>query len=366
LKNPLHLTTTGLVFNQKTGDAWTKERLDFRVPQASGSAVGAKYVGNDGVLTLQSHVRIEVNRETPSTITAERAVLQKATREVVLWRANGESPTQRGQADQVTLFLRDDTTLERVLGEGNVQVDSKDSHGAPTHVRAEKLEVHVGTRDAVQNATLAGNVELRADAPQSMEAQAGRAELTFAGHSTLRKIHADQGVSLWQGRKAADKTAQDVRVTAPAMDFYVAEGKRLSRVETIGPPEILLAGNEKQDETHVTADKFTATFDSTGELARVQGAPNAKVVSKASAANKAKQPDRVSVSDSITAQFRPGQGVVSLVQSGHFTYTSGTQRAFADQGSYKPGDQVLELSGSPRIIDAGMETTAHSIRLNRV
>src|SRR5881275_1914197 len=65
LKNPLHLKTTGLVFNQKTGDAWTPAQVDFRVPQASGSAVGAKYVASDGVLTLQSQVRIAVNSATP-------------------------------------------------------------------------------------------------------------------------------------------------------------------------------------------------------------------------------------------------------------------------------------------------------------
>src|SRR5262249_28552625 len=151
LKNPLHLTTTGLVFNQKTGDAWTNERVDFRVPQASGSAVGAKYVANDGVLTLQSQVRIAVNGQSPSTITGDRAVVQKAPREVLVWHAHGESATQRGQARQVTLFLKGDNTLERVLAEGNVQVDSTDE-GGPTHIQAEKLEAHVGPRNAVQNA----------------------------------------------------------------------------------------------------------------------------------------------------------------------------------------------------------------------
>ncbi|PYV70183.1 MAG: hypothetical protein DMG97_19860, partial [Acidobacteria bacterium] len=46
LKNPLHLKTTGLVFNQKTGDAWTPAEVDFRVAQASGSAVGARYAAS--------------------------------------------------------------------------------------------------------------------------------------------------------------------------------------------------------------------------------------------------------------------------------------------------------------------------------
>ena len=40
LKNPIHLKTSGLVFNQKTGNAFTKERVEFSIPQANGSAVG--------------------------------------------------------------------------------------------------------------------------------------------------------------------------------------------------------------------------------------------------------------------------------------------------------------------------------------
>src|SRR5262249_44964114 len=95
------------------------------------------------------------------------------------------------------------------------------------------------------------------------------------------------------------------------------------------------------------------------------GGAHVKVVSKPGAATKETQTDRVSTSDSITAHFRPGEGVVSLVQAGHFTYASGTQRAFANQGNYKPADQTLDLAGSPRIIDWGRETGARSIRLNR-
>src|SRR6266704_62465 len=54
LKNPLHLKTTGLVFNQKTGNASTPNQIDFGIPQASGSAVGAEYIASEGILTLKS------------------------------------------------------------------------------------------------------------------------------------------------------------------------------------------------------------------------------------------------------------------------------------------------------------------------
>ena len=56
LKNPIHLKTSGLVFNQKTGNAYTKQKIEFRIPQAEGSAMGATYDANTGVLRLQSEV----------------------------------------------------------------------------------------------------------------------------------------------------------------------------------------------------------------------------------------------------------------------------------------------------------------------
>ena len=56
LKNPIHLQTSGLIFNQNTGDAHTTERVDFDLPQGTGSAVGVSYAAKANVLTLQSHV----------------------------------------------------------------------------------------------------------------------------------------------------------------------------------------------------------------------------------------------------------------------------------------------------------------------
>src|SRR6202022_3904777 len=46
LKNPVHLTTTSLLFNQKTGNASTQDKVEFSIPQANGSALGLSYVAN--------------------------------------------------------------------------------------------------------------------------------------------------------------------------------------------------------------------------------------------------------------------------------------------------------------------------------
>jgi lipopolysaccharide export system protein LptA len=161
------------------------------------------------------------------------------------------------------------------------------------------------------------------------------------------------------------------------MDFFIAD-QHLTRAETVGTPEIVLTQVSTKSEaatgtharaasgpTHITADRFVASFDKQGQLSNVHGAANARVVSPALPQNGVAQPDRISTSDTIDATFRPGTGIDAVVQQGHFIYRSGTQQAFADNARYTPADQMLTLTGSARIVDAGMETTARTVRLNR-
>jgi lipopolysaccharide export system protein LptC len=49
---PLHLETDGLTFNKNTGDASAAGKVEFRTPQASGSAVGVEYVAKTGTMKL--------------------------------------------------------------------------------------------------------------------------------------------------------------------------------------------------------------------------------------------------------------------------------------------------------------------------
>jgi len=382
LKNPIHLRTTDLVFNKNTGDAWTAAAVEFSVPQASGSALGAKYAASQSVLTLQSQVKIVVNGAPPSTILARQATIEKIPRQIVLREPRAESPGQNAQADELVLSLFEDNTLDQAVARGHVLlVDAgRKAASAITRASADKLDVFMKPKKGIQTAVLSGDVRIKSEGAQTAEASAGRAVLTFAAHNSLSKIHAEQQVRLVQhqhsaasGREslAASNSsssgehggAQDTEITAPAMDLFVVEGRRLTRADTVGPPQIELrpAGNTPGQKTLVTADKFTARFNSLGQLASVHGEAHARVVTR----GPTNDPDRISTSDAIDASFRPGTGIDALVQQGHFTYTSGTQQAFADRARYTPADQILTLSGQPRIVDAGMSTTGRSVRLNR-
>src|SRR5215467_1457036 len=385
LKNPIHLKTTNLVFNRNTGDAWTEAPVEFRVSEASGSAVGARYVAKDGMLWLNSNVKIVVNSARPSTILAQRALLEKAPREVLLESPRAQSPNQQAQSDELTLFLREDNTLDHAIATGHVEIQSKgpgsNAHSRAgsreparsaiqasfartwSHVSAQRLEVKMDQKNAAQTAVFSGDVEFKNDGPQPSEASAGRAILKFGEKNLVETVDADEQVKLVEHQHPRGKPREDVQVSAPAMKFFVA-GRRLTRGETIGAPEIsMLPMDNKAAPTYVTADKFIATFDALGELSQVHGEPNARVVTKAPA--EIHQPDRVSTSRSIDAYFRPGTGIEALVEQGNFHYSSGTQQAFAGSARYTPQDQILVLNDAPRILDTGMETTARRVRLNR-
>jgi lipopolysaccharide export system protein LptA len=397
LKNPIHLRTTNLVFNKNTGDAWTPDQLVFSIPQASGSAVGAKYAAKEGVLTLQSQVKIAVNGPNQGRILAEQAVLEKTPREIVLHSARAESLEHRGQADELTLFLRDDNSLDRALGVGHVRIESLGSTpnsatgaiktvSGPTVVTAEKCEIAMKPENLIKNAVFAGDVHLISEGPQAAEAWAGRAHMSFAGRNVITKIRADEQVRLLQshgpsemqdGRgsfgsaqdrrpSSQNSQAQAAEITAPAIDFFVAAGNRLSRAETSGAPQIALIPDDRQSgQTRITADKFTAMFDSSGQISRVHGEAHARVVTTSPPQKGIDQPDRVSTSDSIDGFFRRGTGIEAVVQQGHFVYSSDTQQAFSEKAKYTPADQLVTLTGLPRVVDAGMETTAGNVRLNR-
>jgi lipopolysaccharide export system protein LptA len=117
-KNQIHLKTSGLVFNQKTGDAHTREKVDFILPQAAGSAIGAHYLARTSSLTLDSAVALQI--EPSTTVTALRGTITGNPRWIVLEYPAVQNLDRHFEADHATLFLRSDNTIDHVVAEGNI------------------------------------------------------------------------------------------------------------------------------------------------------------------------------------------------------------------------------------------------------
>ncbi|HTU41324.1 MAG TPA: LptA/OstA family protein [Candidatus Aquilonibacter sp.] len=399
LKDPIHLKTSDLVFNQQSGDAHTDARVDFQTPQASGWAVGVSYAAKSNTLTLESQIHVALQNN--ENLFATHGQITRDPRVIVLENPRLERTSGTVQAEQATFFLGPDNNVERVIGKGNVDAESSAQSTEQIHTRANEGEVLLtGKQERLETATLTGDVHVERLGSQPMQADAGRAILDFSADNQLRKIHAEDGVRLAQkgareaaaaNQNAANQSgspSQDFDVSAPVIDFFVAAGNHLDHAVTSGPARITIspaqsstaaAGETNQtaaQRTIVTAARFVAKFaesrptasgaKGSSRLASIHGAPDAKIVNSAPGT-----PDRVSTSESLDVTFLPEGGISSIIQRGSVAYTdnqpaSKRTQAWAETAAYNPASNILVLSGNPRVTDGGMATTAKTIRINRL
>jgi lipopolysaccharide export system protein LptA len=424
LKNPIHIKTSDLVFNQQTGNASTNARADFRLPQATGWAVGVQYASKTNTLTMASQVHVTVSGANACEIQAVHGVVTGEPRQILLDHPRLERGGGTLWADGATLYLAPDNSVERILARGNVnaekEVEAKQRSSGPSNgasnnssaaemslanqnqtvgqgqsaaeqtgemrARSDEGELFLtGKQNQLQTGILTGHVQVERIGFQPMQGTAGRAVLDFGSQNQVQKVHASEGVRLAQ--QAVSKEAvkgersgpQDFEVTAPIIDFFVLDGQRLDRAVTSGAAQIMIYPHQDSlpsgrqglppQRTVIQAGKFNAKFDPTANggsrLSEIHGAPNAKITSVTP-----DEPDRISASEKADAVFLPLGGIESVTQQGHVAYTDGQPpekrtQAWSDKAHYTPADQVLTMVGNPRVINGGMETTANTIRINR-
>ncbi|HEV2991554.1 MAG TPA: LPS export ABC transporter periplasmic protein LptC [Candidatus Angelobacter sp.] len=351
LKNPIHLKTSGLIFNRNTGLAKTREKIEFHTYQANGSAVGATYDSHANLLTLQSAVRLVTTDKHNVTLTAQSALITKEPRKAVLHSARIEQPSRTIQADNVTVLLRDDNNIDRIQAAGNVQ--AQQTGQKPFNVNAPQAEFLMGERNQARSGTLSGGVSFSQPGASPAQGKAGRILVTFGPNNQLLKAHAEEAVQLAQGLPG--KTTQ---IQSEGLDLFVENGKRPGRAVTSGAAQVLVTqGNLKHV---ITAGQFQSTFNAQNHPSSVTGNSNARIVTSTPG-----QPDRISTSRDLTADFN-SQGAISLLeQSGEFHLQEGTRSATAERARYILADDTVTLIGSPRLMDTGVSLTANNIQLNR-
>ena len=418
LKNPIHLKTHDLVFNKDSGNAMAAARVEFQTLQATGWAVGVKYEGKSNTLTLSSQIHVVLNGPNAAVIEAEHGAIMNDPREIILDHPRLSRVDGTVQSDRAVFYLGRNNQVERILATGNVTSETRTQNAkrpaaganpnfaladqplpAEVRSRADHAEFLLhGKQNLLHTAIMTGNVHVEQTGPQAMRGEAGRVIFDFARQNELQKVHALDGVRLIQNAVAENKPGvkgiaagpQDFDLTASAIDFTVAQGHILEHAVTSGTAQITIvqAGQAKAEppqagqanpapalperfgaqRTVVTAGQFQAHFASSGErnhLASVHGAPDARIVNSSPG-----QPDRVSTSESVDASFLPQGGIDSITQQGNVAYTDGQQpekrmQAWANSARYTPKDQMLVLTGNPRVANGGMATTAKTFRINR-
>ncbi|HWR15126.1 MAG TPA: LptA/OstA family protein [Terriglobales bacterium] len=374
LRNTIHLKTSGLTFNRNTGLAQTNNRIEFRIPQASGSAMGAIYDSRAQKLTLRSQIEViqmaEQTGEPSGRLNASHAVFTNEPRRMNFSDARVTRSSGDISARQLIVFLRDDNSIDRLAASGGVVANTTGKNA--THATAPAGEVVLDARNQIKTAQLTGGVSMNAEGDQPMHGTAGRMLLDFGAQSRLQRVRAVENVRFVQNPPRNKSDGQSMALTSDAVSFTL-EGSGRRRAETGGPAQITLASatastpSKNSSTTVATAGRFVADFDRRGRLANVTGSPNARVVSSTPG-----QPDKTTSSDILTLRMNPAGGLDGIVQQGNFHYIEAAAKkgetsteAFAERATYDPQTELFVLTGSPRVTDAGATTTADRMRINR-
>ena len=342
-----------------------------------------QYSANFKTLTLASQIHVTLTGQDAASIFAAHGTITREPREVVLNDARMERDSGTLRSDQTTFFLGPENEVQRIFASGNVSAESRVQEDNQMRARADDAELMLASKqNLLRTATLTGHVHVERIGSRHMKGDAGRVILDFLGENQLQKVHASDGVRLAQRAAGANTSAAsssqtpNFDIAAPIIDFFVIDGQRLDRAQTSGAARITIMPASNQNSateaqsTVITAGRFDAKFATTpagqSRLTSFHGAPDAKIVNLSPGL-----PDRVSTSQTLDATFLPEGGIASIVQQGSLAYTDNQPpekrtQAWADKALYTPVDQILVLTGKPRVSEGGMITTGNTIRINRV
>lgn len=394
-RGEIHVRTSGLAFDTKSGEATTAERVDFSAVQGSGSAIGASY-DSKGSLVLDQAVELNTERGgRPVAIHAQHAEFERTT---LLCRMHTARANYRGgeaTAGDATILFRDDGSAVRLDAVNGFNVVTS----AGSHIAAPTGTMEFDEHNQPHHGHLQGGVTMdsaREDggSERRMRGTAQAVELEFATDGELRHAHLERGVNL-----RSDQVSETGKGTmhlsrtweSPVADIdFRDDGRGQAEPAAIrGAQGVVVTGESQRgtaapEPSRLAADAVTGEFGENSSLKSMTGTGHAALEETNAAGT-----EQTSTGDRLEAQFAPAGGgagnngsvggpgqIRSAVIDGHVVLTqtpaprpsdkngSGAQaplRAWAGHAFYEGAGEWLHLTLNPRVDDGGLQMTADEI-----
>jgi lipopolysaccharide export system protein LptA len=368
----VHLQTSGLVFNQKTGIAHTSDKITFELPQGAGSAVGANYDSRQNTFQLFSNVQLLTGGPKPANLQATTAVFTSESHELTLTSLRVQSGIRRLETQHLVLHLRPDNTVESADATGGVNGRVEGTRSA--QIQAANADFTFGSQNDARTGRLTGGVSWATSGATASHGNAGQVLLTFGSDNHIKSAQLRDHVDLVQLAANPD-TGQGTEFRGDGLDVQVGGGTNLETANSVGAAQILMsnvqtvnasgtAAPRPAGKTLITASRFDAKFSPDNRLSALAGTAPVKIVSST-----AGKPDRVSQSQELLATFTKGKTQVleELIQTGDVQIQDGKRNATAESAIYNQSADSMTLSGNVRYTDpsSGSALTSTSLVLNR-
>ncbi|HET8636374.1 MAG TPA: LptA/OstA family protein [Acidobacteriaceae bacterium] len=402
-KNAIHVKTSGLVFSQKTGEADTSGHTEFSFPQAAGSSTGARYNSKTGVLVLDSNVELTSTGANPAVVHASHAQIVRDTMQALLLNPRTEYRSEKGSADAAIVGFRDNGSASSVNAKGHVRVVTAD--GAV--ITATNALTQLNDKSQPVTTEMTGGVNFESKTPEEiMHGNANEASLTFIGNSELKHATFRNAVSFVDQvlRLANDPNgtaSRQIQASKIDVDFVPEHGKNRAvarEVLATGAASVNLntvPSKGPQQATTISGGQLLAKLTADGKAIReLTGSGGTKITELAKGGStNTSTGDRLIVtfaqakSEAASAKTKRisktarGIEIASAVQDGHVVLTQqpkqgpgpvlpATLTAWAQHAEYQAAsggasDQILHLTGSPRLENGQLQMAADRIDYNR-
>jgi lipopolysaccharide export system protein LptA len=392
----VHAETSGVVFNQKTGEANTDAPVTFSVADAQGTAVGASYDANEGVLILQKDVHFTAQlTKGPLVLVADHAEFNRDTRQLALLKDDLRYAGEHSTSEEALVHFRQDGTVEKADANGHVNM--QDDEGRQLHASA--LEVLMDAHGNTQQATVDGGLLFSAEeGPHSIHGDANsgilrlgpdgelkRVEMYNAvtvvdqeigpagdphgsitrevkgssvfidlvpsaqGHAEAQKLMASGGAVLTEHTIYSDSPPQNTVMKGDVIQATLRQGRALDTLRAQGNTFLTNTNPSGVSQTS-TGDTLDITFAQESAIPQKQK----------------RKPDEIPPSLVERAVQRGHVAIVQIKPAANNQEKPWRSQATADIATLDGPRQIIHLEGSPRLNDDEAEMTAQMIDFYRL
>jgi lipopolysaccharide export system protein LptA len=411
----IHAKTNGVVFDQKTGIATTDQRVDFSSAQGSGSAIGARYESDSGLLVLDRAVELTTQRGTyPVQVHAEHAEIDRAAHVSHVRGVIARSRDEQAAASVAQITFRDDGSVALLDASGGLVI----STAAGNRLEAPRGRMDFNQDNQPKRGHLEGGVELASTAPgRTMTGASPTMDLAFNPEGELSHAHLERGVEMQSheqgqsnvnGREVPVEASRTWRSPVADVDFRTAGEGRIEPAQVHGTGGVVITGetrrgNAAPEPSRLAADEVTGAFGPNSTLTTMTGIGHASLDettangvrntasgdrlradfaampvpgtlnphgerNKGPRSNVAGNAPNGNASQPTQIQSAELDGNVTLVQvpaTKPGATPASPLKAAAGRAVYEATGQWLHLTINPRVNDGGMELTADRLDVSQ-
>jgi lipopolysaccharide export system protein LptA len=396
-RGQIHVKTSGLTFDEKSGVATTGQHVDFSMVQGSGSSMGATYDSQQGQLVLDRAVELTTERGgEPVQIHAQHAVFERDDKICHLHAIKADYRGGEATAGDAKILFREDGSA--------VRLDAVNGFALATatggHIAALTGSMDFNEHNQPRHGHLEGGVKMDSASrneshSRQVHGTSPAAEFDFTPRGELRHAHMERGVEM-HSEDLSEALNEPQRVSrtwrSPVADVEFRDnGKGQAEPSTMhGTGGVVVTGENQRGKgavvpSQLAADQVTGEFGPGNALTAMTGVGHASIEeTTATGTRQTSNGDRLEAHFVATggtkARQKGSAGGATQVQraelDGHVVLTQtpaakpgakaeAPLRATSGRAVYEGAGEWLHLTLSPRVEDGGLQLTADKVDVSQ-